>query len=135
LIKTATVVFFVDAAITALYFLIGPFIVRLTFGPEYQATAALIGWMGVAMIGFGLAVIWLNLFLATHPWPFVLLLVATLLGQTILLGTWTVSLEGSTAVIILSSWILVLGGLILYLAWLRPKLNRANQHKEKIIDL
>lgn len=125
LAKTAIVVVIASAAVTILYFAAGPLVVRLMFGPGYPAAAGLLGWMGVAMIGYGIVSIWLNLFLATRPWAFVALLAATAVVQVSFLAGAGQSLLAVTAVFGLVGWFLALAGLLLYGFWLRPKLRTA----------
>lgn len=121
LLKAAAVIVTSTLAVTTLYFLFGPTIVALMFGDNYPHAAGLLGWQGAAMMGYGLAAVWLNLFLATRPWPFVGLLAAVSLLQISLL-TMAHTIVTVTAVLILSGWLLVIGGLVLYLLWLRPRL-------------
>ena len=123
LAKTAAVVVVANVLVTALYFAAGPLVVRLMFGPDYPAAAALLGWMGVAMIGYGIVTIWLNLFLATRPWAFVALLAATAVTQMALLPGAGESLLAVTAVFGLAGWFLAAVGLVLYRFWLRPRLR------------
>ena len=123
LLKTAALVIVANIFVTALYFAAGPLVVRLMFGPDYPAAAALLGWMGVAMIGYGIVAVWLNLFLATRPWAFVTLLAATALAQVGLLASAGESLLKVTAVFGLAGWFLAVIGLLLYWFWLRPKLR------------
>jgi O-antigen/teichoic acid export membrane protein len=108
--------------ITAVYFLFAPTIIQLVFGPAYAAAVPILGWMGAAMVGFGLGSIWLNLYLATRPWPFVLGLTALMGIQLLLLALFHATLLQVTAVFVLTGWVLATGGLLLYLLWLRPKL-------------
>jgi O-antigen/teichoic acid export membrane protein len=108
--------------ITAVYFLFASTIIQLVFGPAYVAAAPVLGWMGVAMVGFGLGSIWLNLYLATWPWPFVIGLTALLGIQLLLLNLFHATLMQVTAVFALTGWVLAIGGLVLYLFWLRPRL-------------
>jgi hypothetical protein len=79
--------------------------------------------MALAMIGYGIAVVWLNLYLATRPGLFVLLLAGTVILQNLLLATFHQSLQQVTLIFGLSGWILALGGTLLYFAWLRPTLK------------
>jgi len=74
------------------------------------------------MLGYSLAAIWLNLFLATRPWPFVMLLIGGLVGQLAGLSLWSTSLAQVTFVFLLTGWLVAAGGLALYLLWLRPGL-------------
>jgi hypothetical protein len=78
--------------------------------------------MGIAMIGYGISAIWLNLFLATRPWPFVGLLLAAAGMQVALLIRQGDDLMRVTAVFTVTGWFLAIGGLALYLLWLRRHL-------------
>jgi O-antigen/teichoic acid export membrane protein len=123
LLKAALVVGTSTLALTVLYFLAGPVIISLVFGEGYAQAGTLLGWQGLAMVGYGLAAVWLNLFLATRPWPFVALLAAITLLQIVMLSL-AITLAAVTAVFILTGWLAAVGGLLLYLLWLRPALNR-----------
>ena len=129
LAKAAAVVLGAGAVITLVFFAFGSAVINIVFGPGFEDSATLLGWMAIAMMGFGLAVIWLNLFLATKPWPFVGLLLVVLLGQTILLALRSETVQGVTTIFGLSGWILALGGLVLYLAWLRPVLIHEQENR------
>jgi O-antigen/teichoic acid export membrane protein len=120
--KAAIVVSGSTLLLTALYFAFGPTIVRLAFGEAYVEAAPLLGWMGVAMLGYGLGAIWMNLSLATRPLPFVGLLVITAVLQYLLLTLFHETIEGVTTVFLLGGWILALGGLLIYCFVLRPRL-------------
>jgi O-antigen/teichoic acid export membrane protein len=108
--------------ITAVYFRFAPAIIQLVFGPAYAAAVPILGWMGIAMVGFGLGSVWLNLYLATRPWPFVTGLTALMGIQLLLLNLFHATLMQLTAVFALTGWLMAIGGLLLYLLWLRPKL-------------
>ncbi len=120
--QTAAVVSAFTLLLTALYFAFGPAIVRLVFGGGYAAAGPLLGWMGLAMLGYGLGSIWMNLYLATRPLPFVLLLAVTAVLQPLLLALRHDTLLQVTAAFALGGWALALGGILLYLFWLRPHL-------------
>jgi O-antigen/teichoic acid export membrane protein len=122
LLKSLLVIAGTTLSLTALYFLFGSPIVRLLFGPDYPGAGALLGWMGVAMIGYGIAAIWLNLYLATTAGPFVALLAGTAVLQYVLYGTIHDSLRGMTLLFGIGGWLPALGGLVLYVLWLRPRL-------------
>lgn len=113
------------AALTLIYFLLGDTIVALMFGDNYPNAAPLLGWMGVAMVGYSIGTIWLNVFLATRPWWFVICLVVTVAVQIgwLIFGrnTITSALQAS----ILAGWISAIGGGLLYLVQLR---NNAATH-------
>lgn len=111
-------------AVTAVYALFAPQIVMLVFGPNYPDAIPLLGWMGVAMIGYGLASVWLNVFLATRPWPFILLVALTAVLQLGALARWGQTLPAVTAVFGAAGWLMALGAVLLYLIWLRPAVNQ-----------
>lgn len=122
--KSAAVVSASTLILTALYFAFGPAIVRLFFGEVYMAAAPLLGWMGLGMLGYGLGSIWINLFLATRPLPFVGLLLVLAVSQHLLLSQFSQNISQATATFILAGWVLALGGLLIYLLVLRPTLGR-----------
>lgn len=122
LLRAGGAIFLFTAAAAALFFLIGEPLVALLFGGRYPDSGALLGWMGVGMVGYGIAALWLNLFLATRPWPFVLLLAGIALVQGALLDRMPGSLEGVTFLFGAAGTAAALGGLALYLIWLRPRL-------------
>ncbi|MGH2538167.1 MAG: hypothetical protein ACRDHL_12290, partial [Candidatus Promineifilaceae bacterium] len=109
--------------LTLAYALSGRALLRLSFGPEYTAAAPLLGIFGLAMLGYGLASLWLNLFLATRPGPFVACLLAVAGLQLLLYARWHASLFQVAAVFTATGWLLALAGLGLYLLWLRPTLT------------
>ncbi len=76
------------------------------------------------MAGYGLAGIWLNLFLATRPLPFVLLLAAVAGAQSLILASGVSTLLEVTIIFGVGGWVLALGGVLLYGLWLRPRLKR-----------
>jgi O-antigen/teichoic acid export membrane protein len=118
--KTAAVVTGSTLLLTGLYFAFGPSIIRLAFGERYVEAAPLLGWMGVAMLGYGLGAIWMNFSLATRPRPFVILLLVTAVLQHLLLAQSHETILQVTVVFLLGSWVLALGGLLIYLFVLRP---------------
>jgi O-antigen/teichoic acid export membrane protein len=122
LAQTAIVVLAPTLLLTFIYFLFGSFIVRWTFGPLYAAAAPLLGWMGLAMLGYGFTAIWLNFYLATRPTPFVALLALTAILHFVLLAGYHETLPAVTALFALGGWLPALEGLLLYLLWLRPRL-------------
>jgi O-antigen/teichoic acid export membrane protein len=122
--KTAAVVTASTLALTALYFVFGPLLVQVAFGANYAQAGALLGWMGVAMLGYGFCSIWLNFYLATQPLPYIVLLVIVATGQHLLLGRYHRTLLETTGVFLASGWVLAIGGLLIYLLVLRPALIR-----------
>jgi O-antigen/teichoic acid export membrane protein len=123
LIKTAAVVLGSILTLTIVFFALGPTLVRLTFGSAYVAAGGLLGWMGLAMLGYSLTSMWMNFYLATRPLPYVLLLALAAVLRIILLGSSHGSLFQVIAAFGLTGWLLALGGLLLYLLWLRPGLG------------
>jgi O-antigen/teichoic acid export membrane protein len=122
LIKTAAAILAVDLALTLVYFLFGPQIVHLVFGGNFAPAGELLGFMGLAMVGFGVTALWVNLFLATRPWPYVTILMAVAILQLLALSLGHSTLASATVVFLISGWLLAFAGLALYLAWLRPRL-------------
>ncbi len=112
------------SGLTIVYFAAGDWIIMVAFGPAYAGAGALLGPMGLAILGFSLATVWLNLFLATRPWPFVLLLWVGAIIQALLLALWGQTSEGVVAAFSLSGWLLGAGGGLIYVFWLRPDLER-----------
>ncbi len=124
LAQTAAVILVTTASLAALYFVLAEPLVGWLFGPEYLAASPLLGWMGLAMVGYGLGAVWLNVFLATRPWPFVWLLAGAAAGQLAFLAAYHATLAQVTAIFAAGGWVLALAGALLYLAWLRPALKR-----------
>ncbi|MGH2544939.1 MAG: hypothetical protein ACRDIB_19275, partial [Ardenticatenaceae bacterium] len=122
LLKATVVIVGTTATLTILYFLFGASLVRLLFGPGYPHAAPLLGWMGVAMVGYGITAIWMNLFLATDAWPFVLLLAGTAILQYALFSGYHASLQSIALLFGIGGWLPAVAGLLLYLLWLRPRL-------------
>lgn len=123
LLQTAVVVSLPTVLLTAVLALFGAPLIGWTLGLAYVAAAPLLGWMGVAMLGVGLTVIWLNFYLATRPLPFVVVLGGTAVAQLILLQTVPLDLFAVTIIFGLGGWLPALGGTALYLFWLRPSLE------------
>ncbi len=111
------------ALLTMVYFAAGPELVRLAFGEGYPDAGLLPGWMGVAVLGYGIASVWLNLFLATEPGWFVLVLWGAVGLMGVLLPLRGDSPLGATSALIFSGWVPALGGGALYWGWLRPRLK------------
>lgn len=124
LLQTAAVVTLPTLGLTVLLALFGSQLIGWTLGVAYLAAAPLLGWMGLAMLGVGITVIWLNFYLATRPLPFVLLLLATAATQFMIFQLVQIDLLRVTAVFALGGWLPALGGLLLYLFWLRPSLKK-----------
>ena len=123
LAQTATIVVLPTLLLTAVYAQFGSFIIRWTFGSDYIDAAPLLLGMGVGMVGFGLTAVWLNVYLATRPLPFVALLIVTAATQFILFNQFHNSPTNILFTFALSGWITAVGGFLLYVGWLRPGLN------------
>ena len=131
--KTAVVVFAPTLLLALAYALFGADIVRWTFGSTYANSAPLLGWMGLAMLGYGLTAIWLNFYLATRPGPFVALLAITAVTQATLLSRYHTNLNQIIITFVLSGWFLAITGLLVYLFWLRPILSqKVGDHERRI---
>jgi hypothetical protein len=124
--KAGVVVCGSTTVLIGLYVTVGPAFIQLAFGQAYGAAAPLLGWMGVGMLGYGLGSIWMNLYLATRPLPYVSLLAIMAIIQHILLATFHDNVYQPTAIFVLGGWGLALGGLLIYLLLLRPRLLRAS---------
>jgi len=109
-------------ALTLVYFAFGDEIVRLAFGDNFRLAGPLLGWMGVAILGFSIAAIWMNLALATNPGPFVALLAVMVGLQWAGLGWANGGLPGVVQIFALTGWGLALGGAVIYFGWQRPRL-------------
>ena len=120
--RVAAVVLVSNLLLTGLYAAFGQQIIDLAFGPGYEAVGSFLGWMGVAMLGYSLGAVWLNLYLATRPAPFVLRLLLAAVMQNLLLSIYHVTLAHVVAIFVVGGWILAVGGLLLYRFRLRPQL-------------
>ena len=124
LLQAAALITLPTLLLAVAYQLAGDWIVNLVFGAGYDEAGVLLGWFGLAMIGFGLATVWLNLFLATRPWLFVYLLLALAIGQLLLLNGFRPSTLSEVAKIFtIGGWGCAIGGGVLYFGWLRGKLS------------
>jgi O-antigen/teichoic acid export membrane protein len=124
--QTALIVVLPTLLLTAVYARFGTIIIQWTFGAEYTAAAPLLLGMGIGMVGFGLTAVWLNFYLATRPLPFVALLVGTAVAQIFLLSHLPENLATIVVIFAFSGWVTAVGGLLLYLGWLRPSLKSAS---------
>lgn len=122
LVMAAAVMLLPTMLLALAYALEGPLIVRLAFGAAYSQAGPLLGPMALAVIGYILASLWLNLFLATRPLPFILLLAVTALAQVAALSFYHQTTGQVLLAFSLVGWTLAIGGGLLYLFWLRPKL-------------
>ncbi len=125
LLQTAVVVSLPTVVLTAVLTMFGAPLIGWTLGLAYVAAAPLLGWMGAAMLGVGITVIWLNFYLATRPLPFVIVLLGTAVTQLVLLQTASLDLFTVTAIFGLGGWLPAVGGTLLYLFWLRPSLEQS----------
>ena len=89
---------------------------------KYASAAPLLGWMGLAMLGYNLASLWMSLALATRPWPYVILMAVMAALQIALLPLASGALVQPIAVFGLTGWVLALGGMALYWFWWRKQL-------------
>jgi O-antigen/teichoic acid export membrane protein len=119
LVQTASIILAASGTLSLLYFLFGDPLIRLVFGKSYQAMSALLGWMGVAMIGVSLSSIWLNYYLAEKPRNFVILLGIAVAFEWALLNLLAPSLQSAMLAFGVTGWLLALGGLILYVLNIR----------------
>ena len=124
LLKAAVAITASTAGLALTYFVLGERLVGLVFGPGYSAAGRLVGWMALGMIGAGLLAIWLNLFLASRPWPFVAALALIAGLQLALSALWGRTPEAMVAVFGLTAWLGALAGAAIYFLWLRPSLGR-----------
>ena len=122
--RAAVLIILPTVLLAAIYALAGDWIVRLVFGNGYTQAGTLLGTFGIAMIGFGLATLWLNLYLATRPWLFVLLLAALAIGQLFALQmVQPTTLMQTAQIFAAGGWGCAIGGGLLYTGWLQPKLS------------
>ena len=128
--KAAAVICASTITLTGFYAFFAPAIVQVAFGQAYGAAAPLLGWMGVGMLGYGLASIWMNLYLATRPLPYVVLLATMAILQHVLLSSFRESVYQATAIFVAAGWVLALGGLLIYMLVLRPHLLRTSVEGE-----
>jgi O-antigen/teichoic acid export membrane protein len=129
LLKSATAIAIPTLVLIALYFTFGSDIVQLAFGSNYSLPNWLLGWVAVGMMGYSFGAIWMSLFLATRPLPFVLLIVAVAVSQTLLYLQFAATLQQIAGFFTLGGWALAAGGLLIYIFYLRPALvlNSASQ--------
>ncbi len=103
----------------------GGLVLRLAFGARYALAGDYFGWMALGMVGYALAAIWLNLYLASRPGPYAVLLLATAglqAGAYVVLGA---TPQAMVTIFGLTGVALAIGGLALYALWLRPALASA----------
>ena len=130
LIKAFLAIALPSLAISALYFALPEPIIELSFGPAYLSAAPLLGWLGLAMTGYAVAALWMNVFLATRPAPFAGLLLITAAIQSALYAWQGNTLAQIMGLFAASGWFLAIAGLILYVAWLRPTIAGAHEPGE-----
>ena len=105
-------------ALLLLYALLGVQIDRLAFGAGQEPPTAWLVGMAFAVTGYGLVMIWINVFVATKPLPYGYLLLAAAplqVGLFLWLGR---SPEAVIAILAATGWLLGLTGAALYLFWL-----------------
>lgn len=122
LAKALAVIMTTTALLTAVYFLLGDWLIPAIFGEGYGLGGSLLGWMGAGMIGFGIVAVWMNVFLATRPWPYSLTLAAVVALQAILYAAVGTTPRQLTLVFVISGWSAAGVGALLYVLWLRPQL-------------
>lgn len=122
LVKTAGAILVTGALLTGVYFALGEDLLALTFGPRYLPAGALLGWMGLGVVGYSLTALWMNFYLATRPWPFILLLALAAGLQNLLLASYHAAPAQVLWIFGACGWSLAAAGLALYLLWLRPAL-------------
>lgn len=122
LAKALAVIMTTTALLTAVYFLLGDWLIPAIFGEGYGLGGSLLGWMGAGMIGFGIVAVWMNVFLATRPWPYSLTLAAVVALQAILYAAVGTTPRQLTLVFVISGWSAAGAGALLYVLWLRPQL-------------
>jgi O-antigen/teichoic acid export membrane protein len=122
LLETAAIVAASGLALTALYRLVGPAMVRIAFGSAYHVAGSLLAWTAAAMVGYGLASMWMSLSLSIRPGPYTTIMCLASGAQILALSRAT--LVGQVVTIFtLTGWALALAGLLLYMLWLRPSLS------------
>lgn len=124
-IKALTLIITTTSLLAVAYFLWGDWFVPLIFGEAYDLGGSLLGWMAAGMIGYGMTAVWMNLFLATRPWPYSLLLGVIVLLQAIFYHTFGENPLQMTLIFLAGGWMAALIGALLYRFWLRPQLPAA----------
>ncbi len=113
------------ALLTLLYFGLGEQVVALTFGKRYLGAAPYLGWMGLSVIGYAFASVWMNVFLATRPLPYVIFLGLAAITQNLFYLQVGSSVPAFIQIFGLTGWLLVAAGGVLYFSWLRPRLKHS----------
>ncbi|MCB8946204.1 MAG: hypothetical protein H6658_20865 [Ardenticatenaceae bacterium] len=126
LLQTAVVTMLPILLFTIVYATLGNIIIRWTFGAAYSSADSLLLGMGIAMLGFSLTAVWLNFYLATRPLPFVGWLTIMAVTQILLFNQFHGSAANFVLIFAASGWLTAIGGLLLYLLWLRPLLKSAS---------
>ncbi len=121
LFKASVAIATTSLSISALYFALGRPIIGLSFGADYLSAGPLLGWLGLGMTGYALAAMWMNTFLATRPAPFIGLLLATTVAQVGLFAWRHNTIAEIMGIFGAAGWFLAGAGMILYMAWLRPR--------------
>jgi O-antigen/teichoic acid export membrane protein len=109
--------------LTILYALVGGAIDRLAFGVGQEPPTTWLVGMALAMTGYGLVTVWINVFVATKPLPYGYMLLAAAplqVGLFLWLGR---SPEAVVTILAISGWLLALAGGALYLLWLKPRVD------------
>jgi O-antigen/teichoic acid export membrane protein len=121
-------------SISVVYFFFGQTIISVTFGPQYKNAALLVLPMALGILGFSLGSLWLNLYLATSPLPFVLFMAAVAGIQAILFAIFNSQIEYLIWVYTATGWIVFSGGVLLYIFWLKPGLKQKFIESEGSLD-
>jgi O-antigen/teichoic acid export membrane protein len=116
--------------ITAIYSIWGSPLLALAFGENYGEATSIIGWLAVGMVGYSVAVVWMNTFLATRPWPFTLFLALIAIGQAVV-SSGVSELPQLATTFVVAAWTAAVGGAVLYYFWLRPKMSAARSSHSK----
>ena len=124
ILQTALLIILADFALAIGLFLFGEEVLTYTVGSNYLTIAPLLGWMGIGMIGFGITSLWMNVFLATKPWAFLVGLATLMLVFYVLINQAT-TLTTMTLYFGVTGWLGAMGGFGLYLVWLRPQIGKS----------
>jgi O-antigen/teichoic acid export membrane protein len=102
-------------ALTVIYFLFGPQLIELIFGPAYALPGNILGLLSLAMTLLSLLNVWLNYFLSTERTRFIYLIWAGIVGQLLLMRLFHQELWQLPAAMIVSGTWLTAAGLLFYL--------------------
>jgi O-antigen/teichoic acid export membrane protein len=125
LLGTASIIVGTSGALSLIYYFFGDQLILSIFGAAYHPAAALLGWMGLAMMGISLSSIWLNYYLAEKPVVYVIFLCAAVAFEWGLLTQSSASMQNAVRAFGITGWLLTFAGLLLYLFKSRPELMAA----------